>query len=113
LGIRFGALAVLKGWVNQKTVDYFLENLVSEAKSTSDFQYKNIAPNSFLSPEKKELILPSSVENNISYQEQTLFISESTVFIDGKLISFSSQGEYTDESYDLSQSLDYYLVFSE
>lgn len=40
LGIRFGAVAVLKGWLKKRTVDYFLENLVPQAKTTSDFQDK-------------------------------------------------------------------------
>ena len=61
----------------------------------------------------KELILPSSQKNMISSKEQTLLISESTISIDGHLISFSSQGEKTEENFDLAQSLDYYLVFPE
>ena len=40
LGIRFGAVAVLKGWLKTRTVDYFLENLFPHAKTTSDFQDK-------------------------------------------------------------------------
>jgi len=41
LGVRFGSVAVLKGWLKQKTLDYFLEHLVPEAKTTSAFQGKN------------------------------------------------------------------------
>lgn len=40
LGVRFGSVAVLKGWLKQGTVDYFLEHLIPEAKSTSAFQGK-------------------------------------------------------------------------
>jgi hypothetical protein len=113
LGIRFGALAVLKGWVSQTTIDYFLENLVADAKSVSDFQHKNVASRSFSSPEKKELILPSSYKNIISSREQTLFISEPTISVDDELIYFLSQGNNTEESYDLSDALDYHLAFPE
>lgn len=42
LGIRFGSAAVLKGWLKQKTLDYFLEHLAPEAKTTSAFQGKQI-----------------------------------------------------------------------
>ncbi|MBE9202909.1 hypothetical protein IQ218_04860 [Synechocystis salina LEGE 06099] len=45
LGIRFGSVAVLKGWVKQKTLDYFLEHLVPEAKTTSAFQGRNTQAN--------------------------------------------------------------------
>ncbi|AIE74302.1 MULTISPECIES: hypothetical protein [unclassified Synechocystis] len=45
LGIRFGSVAVLKGWVKQKTLDYFLEHLMPEAKTTSAFQGKNTQAN--------------------------------------------------------------------
>jgi hypothetical protein len=40
LGIRFGSVAVLKGWIKQKTLDYFLDNLIPEAKTSSAFQGK-------------------------------------------------------------------------
>ena len=113
LGIRFGALAVLKGWVSQTTIDYFLENLVADAKSISDFQHKNIGSHSFSSPEKKELILPSSYKKIISNREQTLFVSEPTISVDDDLVSFLSQGENSEESYDLLEALDYHLAFPE
>jgi hypothetical protein len=111
LGIRFGALAVLKGWVSQTTIDYFLENLLADAKSVSDFQHKNVGSRSFSSPEKKELILPSSYKNIISNKEQTLFFSEPTISVDGDLVSFLSQGDNTEASYDLSDALDYHPAF--
>lgn len=41
LGVRFGSVAVLKGWVTQKTLDYFLEHLMPEAITTSAFQGRN------------------------------------------------------------------------
>ncbi|MGL5034258.1 MAG: hypothetical protein ACRC6M_10715, partial [Microcystaceae cyanobacterium] len=39
MGVRFGAIAVLKGWLKQRTLDYFLENLV-QTQSMSAFQGK-------------------------------------------------------------------------
>ncbi|MGH2412432.1 MAG: hypothetical protein ACRDEA_01785 [Microcystaceae cyanobacterium] len=33
IGVRFGELAVLKGWLKQKTIDFFLEHLISQNKS--------------------------------------------------------------------------------
>ena len=125
LGIRFGAIAVLKGWVNQQTVDYFLENLLADAKAASNFQAKKTSPkkspipakntmtNGSLSKEQKELILPSSQKRSMDFNELNLFISEPTIFIDGNLVAFVSQGENPEESYDLSQSLDYHLIYSE
>lgn len=66
LGIRFGAVAVLKGWLKQKTVDYFLENLFPAAKTTSDFQGKRQA---FSIPKEtcrqKETVLQKEVKFNL------------------------------------------------
>ena len=45
LGVRFGSVAVLKGWVKQKTLDYFLEHLMPEAVITSAFQGRNTQGN--------------------------------------------------------------------
>ncbi|MBE9241301.1 hypothetical protein [Synechocystis salina] len=45
LGIRFGSVAVLKGWMKQKTLDYFLEYLAPEARTTSAFQGRNTEAN--------------------------------------------------------------------
>lgn len=49
LGVRFGSVAVLKGWVKQKTLDYFLEHLMPEAITTSAFQGRNTQSNIALS----------------------------------------------------------------
>lgn len=45
LGVRFGSVAVLKSWVKQKTLDYFLEHLMPEAITTSAFQGRNTQSN--------------------------------------------------------------------
>jgi hypothetical protein len=70
-------------------------------------------PNGLLSKEQKELILPSSQKRSMDLNEFNLFISEPTIFIDGNLVAFASQGENPEEIYDLAQSLDYHLVYSE
>jgi hypothetical protein len=44
LGIRFGATAVLKGWLKQQTIDYFLENLVPMACKESAFDIRREIP---------------------------------------------------------------------
>ncbi|MEB3160039.1 MAG: hypothetical protein VKL20_01120, partial [Synechocystis sp.] len=38
MGLRFGATAVLKGWIKQETMDYFLVNLKSDMSMRSAFQ---------------------------------------------------------------------------
>lgn len=109
LGIRFGALAVLKGWVSQTTINYFLENLVSDAKSISDFQCKTVKNTTTSSNKHKELILPSSSQNTTKSQEQTLFMSESTIYFEDSLLTFPTD----EENFDLAQCLDYHLAFPE
>lgn len=44
LGTRFGATAVLKGWLRQTTIDYFLKNLAPVASHESAFQTKKERP---------------------------------------------------------------------
>ncbi len=130
LGVRFGALAVLKGWVKQQTVDYFLENLVPQAKDFSDFQPKQITDtttssgntaqntvkqtkNTTSQRPQKELILPTSHHKKAQAKEQTLFFSESTISIEGNLQAFCLGDDSLDENYDLAQALDYHLMFPE
>lgn len=42
-GLRFGALAVLRGWLRQETVDFFLEYLAPEFKADSPFMGKRVS----------------------------------------------------------------------
>lgn len=39
LGVKFGALAVLKGCIKQDTLTFFLDNLMPNKEKTTDFQY--------------------------------------------------------------------------
>jgi hypothetical protein len=41
MGIRFGTVAVVKGWLKKETVDYFVKNLVFQSKGRSGFQDTN------------------------------------------------------------------------
>jgi hypothetical protein len=41
MGIRFGTIAVVKGWLKKGTVDYFVKNLVFQRQGMSGFQDKN------------------------------------------------------------------------
>ncbi|MEB3228823.1 MAG: hypothetical protein VKJ27_10615 [Synechocystis sp.] len=43
MGLRFGAMAVLKGWIKQETMDYFLLNLKSDMSKRSGFQTHQIS----------------------------------------------------------------------
>ena len=70
-------------------------------------------PNGLLLEQQKELILPSSQKRSVDFHNLNLFISEPTIFIDGNLVAFASQGEDPEEIDDLAQSLDYHLVYSE
>ena len=56
LGIRFGAVAVLKGWLKEKTLEFFLENLSPQAKNTSAFQGKEGGEEHFIEDQETGFI---------------------------------------------------------
>jgi hypothetical protein len=61
-GIRFGTIAVFKGWVKKGTVDYFVKSLVCQPKGKSGFEDKN--PVLFSEQRaftKKEITNPKSI----------------------------------------------------
>ena len=41
LGVKFGALAVMRGFMKQETLDFFLKYFAPKDKSKTDFQYKD------------------------------------------------------------------------
>lgn len=41
LGVKFGALAVLKGFIKQKTLTFFLDYFTPDIDRTTDFQYRD------------------------------------------------------------------------
>jgi hypothetical protein len=62
MGIRFGNVAVVKGWLKKETVDYFVKNLVLQSKGRSGFEDKN--PVLFSEQRaftKKEITNPKSI----------------------------------------------------
>jgi len=44
IGLRFGTVAVLQGWLNEKTLEFFLKYLVSENNNKSTFIEKQTLP---------------------------------------------------------------------
>ena len=56
LGIRFGSVAVLKGWLKEKTLNFFLENLSPQTKSESDFQGKEGGEEHFIEDQETGFI---------------------------------------------------------
>jgi hypothetical protein len=69
MGIRFGTVAVVKGWLKKGTVDYFVKNLVFQRQGMSGFQDKNqVLLSEQMTFMKKEIPNPKSI-----------FISESLI----------------------------------
>lgn len=40
-GVKFGSIAVLKGFIKEQTLDFYLENFTLKTNKKSDFQYKD------------------------------------------------------------------------
>jgi len=110
LGIRFGTVAVLKGWLKQKTLDYFLENLVPQSCSDSAFQVKATRPIA-TSPFRH---LPVPPPPSPSPSRQALIMSESTITVPRGFQLSGLEGKSTDrEDFDLADSLDGHIDVDE
>ncbi|MEB3248938.1 MAG: hypothetical protein VKK07_06310 [Merismopediaceae bacterium] len=72
LGIRFGAVAVLKGWLKEKTLDFFLENLSPQTKGESDFQGKDGGEDHFIEDQETGFIKKRSEILHIGESSITL-----------------------------------------
>jgi hypothetical protein len=72
LGIRFGAVAVLKGWLKEKTLAFFLENLSPQTKSESDFQGKDGGEEHFIEDQETGFIKKRSEILHIGESSITL-----------------------------------------
>jgi hypothetical protein len=111
LGLRFGAIAVLQGWLKQTTVNYFLENLVTQTKSSSDFQTQFA----------KNLLVSTTPARQTSSAKQTasLFISESSITYSESSITYPSSLEpkgirkKTKKESDLSEALNIQIAWPE
>ncbi|MFN5513546.1 MAG: hypothetical protein ACK5CA_02010 [Cyanobacteriota bacterium] len=71
LGVRFGSVAVIKGWLRPKTLDYFLENLIPQSATDSAFQVRRV----------EEIPTPSPREAPRRKTESGLIFSESTITV--------------------------------
>jgi hypothetical protein len=81
LKMPFGAIAVLKGWLKPKTVDFFLENLVKNRKSGSYLGIKSSKP-------------PNC-------QQQVLYFGEENITIPGISTSSDSEKDWYDSNKNL------------
>lgn len=83
MGIRFGAVAVYKGWLKKGTVDYFLNNLVFQRKETSGFQDKNqVLSSKQMTFMKKQISSPKSIfisQSLLNDPNLHLFLGNGTV----------------------------------
>ncbi|MEB3191130.1 MAG: hypothetical protein VKL42_12380 [Snowella sp.] len=104
LGLRFGAIAVLQGWLKQTTVNYFLENLVTQNKSSSGFQTQL----------EKGLIVQkiSARQTSSAKQTSSLFISESSITYPSSLEPRGTRKKAKKES-DLSEVLNIQVAWPE
>jgi hypothetical protein len=98
LGVRFGSVAVIKGWLRPKTLDYFLENLIPQSATDSAFQVRRMIPEP-TPPRRRE-------EPNLT-TESGLVFSESTITVPKGFALVGVDPKNTDrEDYDLSGDLE-------
>lgn len=102
--LRFGEIAVLQGWLKQTTVNYFLENLVTQNKSSSGFQTQL----------EKGLIVQkiSARQTSSAKQTSSLFISESSITYPSGLEPQGIRKKAKKES-DLSEALNIQVAWPE
>lgn len=88
ISLRFGALAVLNGWLNQKTIDFFLD---------------------YLSTQKEPLYPISEIQHDWDestinkHNKQILFIGEPQI-----IIPYNPSRKVYKEELDLTESFEYY-----
>lgn len=119
LGLRFGATAVLKGWVKQETMDYFLVSLKSEMSTRSAFQTHQLSlevleqireartTKQSKTQQKKRSQSPKARKSG---QDSHIIISESSIELPPELTGsgvyhLDPQGK-DDESFDLASVLE-------
>lgn len=123
LGLRFGAMAVLKGWIKQETMDYFLLNLKSDMSQRSGFQTHQIsmeAVEKFRQARKLHGIQsgqdhstkPTHSRHSKTHSQDStrVLISESTIelppeFRDGSVYHIDPHAK-DDENFDLASVLE-------
>ncbi|MFM1843079.1 MAG: hypothetical protein RLZZ490_1821 [Cyanobacteriota bacterium] len=123
MGLRFGATAVLKGWVKQETMDYFLVNLKSDMSMRSAFQTHQLslealekirqARTTKTKKDKVEKVTRSQtrkIKTDKTEGNSSIIISESTIELPPELIGIQSYRGYSpvkdDENFDLASVLE-------
>ena len=121
MGLRFGATAVLKGWVKQETMDYFLVNLKSDMSMRSAFQTHQLSLEALEKIRQARTTKKDTVEKVTRSQTRrtktdktegnsSIIISESTIELPPEL---TGSGAYhldphakDDENFDLASVLE-------
>lgn len=85
ISLRFGALAVLNGWLKQKTIDFFLDYLCSPKEQL--YSINEIADD----------------QNITAINDQILFIAEPQI-----IIPYNPSRKNYKQALDLTESFDYY-----
>ena len=119
MGLRFGATAVLKGWVKQETMDYFLVNLKSEMSQRSAFQTHQLSLDALeqirqartTKQQKTEQTTRSqSTKKRRSEDDSQIIISESTIELPPELTEksgyYANSQANDDEDFDLASVLE-------
>jgi hypothetical protein len=82
LDLRFGALTVLKGWLKQETIDFFLEHLTTQEKNSSpliqEFLDSGMADKQILFMSEPQIIIPKKHDRNL--KKPNLELGNSVIF---------------------------------
>jgi hypothetical protein len=106
IGLKFGALAVLKGWLKPTTLEFFLKNLCPEYQSNSPFIQRKIYFSQNQESEIDDTLNEDTLTDKPSEQYRFLQgISEKETFIEQKLAkdTLSKQEDYFEDEYFLNE----------
>jgi hypothetical protein len=121
MGMRFGATAVLKGWVKQETIDYFLVNLKSDMSMRSAFQTHQLSLEALEKIRQARTTKQQKTEQKPCSQstkkrrfedDSQIIISESTIDLppeftgDGNGAYYLDPQAKSDENFDLASVLE-------
>ena len=121
MGLRFGATAVLKGWIKQETMDYFLVNLKSDMSMRSAFQTHQLSLNTLEKIRQARISQKSKTEKTPCSQSRKtktdktagnarMIISESTIELPAEFVGLNAyqiDGKVKDdENFDLASMLE-------
>ena len=118
MGLRFGAIAVLKGWVRQKTIDFFLANLSPQQQGISAFvDRRRVASRQRISKVPKTIFRQGPARDqhegkklNVSQYAIASFFNERNLQIDETLLLFPDrEAKDCDLNQALESNLSHYL----